>query len=140
MLQGKASEGEGGEKIPTLEGMRQAIKTTIDANMNEALERLPYQGEPAWDSILPTESDFHHTTGKAPTSNDPAKDVSSAQETMLTQRQISIAHKEKLLAEEKEMLKQQMLNVAAAANHLENKFQQQVPILSIHLIFSHSVS
>lgn len=114
-----------GGKLPSLEGMKVAIKTTIDANMKEAMGDMTYPGEPSWDSILPTEENFHATPEKKDRKEAPAAVAAQAEQAMLTQRQTAIAHKEKLLSEEKQMLKGQMLNVAEAANNLQNKFQEE---------------
>jgi len=45
-------------KMPTLAGLRAAVKTTIDANMKEAVGDLPWSGGPSWDDILPTVNQF----------------------------------------------------------------------------------
>jgi len=121
MLQG-ASVG----KIPTIAGLKAAVKTTIDANMKEAVGQLPFGGQPTWDDILPSVNDY---TGKSKGQSKVAAAsgdmVLKSEKQMLTERQKAVAHKEKKLAEEKKMLKGQMLNVAEAANNLQEKFQNE---------------
>jgi hypothetical protein len=120
-------ETSGNQKIPTMEGLRQAIDTTIRANMKSEVAKMPYAGMKSWDDVLPMDQRFNDLPG-SPIQGDKkstAQDTIDAESKMLTERQDAVANQEKKLAEEKQLLKGQMVKVAQAANHMQDKFQDE---------------
>lgn len=125
-------ESGSNSKIPTLEGLRQAIDTTIRANMKEEIAKMPYKGMKSWDDVLPMEQQFSdfEAGGKnagvaAEAKKETTQDTIKAESNMLTERQDAVANQEKTVASEKQMLKGQMVKVAQAANNLQDKFQDE---------------
>jgi len=113
-------------KVPTLAGMKLAIKSTIDANMKQSLGALPFKGSEAWESVLPTkqtikkwENDAAHSVPV--TAQQPEAVAAKAEEQMLTQRQKAIARQEQKLAEEKVVEQKKMVKVASSENAFESK-------------------
>lgn len=132
----KMLESHTNKKIPTLEGMEQTIKTTIDANMKEQLKDMPYGGIQGWEDVLPSEDAFYKpwkgnaefsegTAKKGDSKETMAHDEIEAENAMLSQRQSAIANQEKQVEIEKDMLKGQMAKVVVAANHMQDEVADQ---------------
>merc|ERR1719482_2221669 len=84
-------------KIPTLAGMRMAIKTTVDSNMQQGLGSLHSTGLPTWNDVLPgavaTTPNAKGSSAAVPAKSKGA--MAKAQNAMLESRQKAIDKEEK---------------------------------------------
>jgi len=118
-------------KIPTLAGMKLAIKTTVNANMKQAVGDLPYKGAAAWGTVLPNAMTVKKWENAATPAGAKAPSKGAVENKMLSQRQASIDRQEKKLAQEKAAMKAQMVNVAKAANKFESKTMSREKNVSV---------